>query len=303
MRRKPDSPDSAGPERLQKVLARVGLASRREIERWIADGRVTVDGAPATLGQRVTLAQDIRIDGQPLAAGARHASERRVIVYHKPEGQLCTASDPQGRPTIFENLPRLRNARWISIGRLDYNTQGLLLLTTDGELANRLMHPRFEIEREYAVRIRGELTADIAQQLMREVMLDDGPAHFDTLVDAGGEASNHWYHVTLHEGRNREVRRMFDAVNLTVSRLMRVRFGPVTLPRGLRAGRWQDVEPEVLNALLETVGLPPEKSMPAKSKPKAAPRTRRPLPGRRDATRERDDKPRRPRAGSRPRRP
>jgi 23S rRNA pseudouridine2605 synthase len=273
--------DGTGGERLQKVLARVGLGSRREIERWIADGRVTVDGAPATLGQRVTLEQDIRVDGQPLAAGARHASGRRIIIYHKPDGEVTTTRDPQGRPTVFDRLPPLRNARWIVVGRLDFNTQGLLLFTTDGELANRLMHPSSEIEREYAVRVLGQVDEGMLARLRDGVQLDDGPAHFDSIIDAGGEGANHWYHVTLKEGRHREVRRLWEAVGVTVSRLMRVRFGPVQLPRGLRPGRWMDLEPEVAALLLESVGLKPEPVAKPKAKMKtrpgrgAPPRTRR----------------------------
>lgn len=270
--------DGTAGERLQKVLARVGLGSRREIERWITDGRVTVDGAPATLGQRVTLEQDIRVDGQPLAAGARHAADRRIIIYHKPDGEVTTTRDPQGRPTVFDRLPPLRNARWIVVGRLDFNTQGLLLFTTDGELANRLMHPSSEIEREYAVRVLGAVDETMLARLREGVQLDDGPAHFDSIIDAGGEGANHWYHVTLKEGRHREVRRLWEAVGVTVSRLMRVRYGPVQLPRGLRPGRWMDLEPEMAALLLESVGLTPEPK--PKAKPKAKARTGRGAPPR-----------------------
>jgi 23S rRNA pseudouridine2605 synthase len=250
-------------EKLQKVLARVGLGSRRELERWIVDGRVTVDGTVAKLGDRVQPDQDIRVDGQPLAAGARHETRRRIIVYNKPDGEVTTTRDPQGRPTVFDHLPVLRHARWIVVGRLDFNTQGLLLFTTDGELANRLMHPSSEIEREYAVRVLGVVDEEMLKRLRQGVTLDDGPAHFDSIMDAGGEGANHWYHVTLKEGRHREVRRLWEAVGATVSRLIRVRFGPVTLPRQLRAGRWMDLDADVETALLESVGIKPEPVRPA----------------------------------------
>jgi 23S rRNA pseudouridine2605 synthase len=252
--------DSPGPrgEKLHKVLANAGLGSRRELEHWISDGRVTVDGAVAKLGDRVTPEQDIRVDGQPLAAGARHGVTRRVIAYHKPDGEVTTTKDPQGRPTVFDHLPALRNARWIVIGRLDFNTQGLLLFTTDGALANKLMHPSSEIEREYAVRVLGKVDADMLKRLQEGVELEDGPAHFDTLIDAGGEGANHWYHVTLKEGRHREVRRLWEAVGVTVSRLIRVRFGPVSLPRQLRPGRWMDLDPDSESQLLASVGMQTE---------------------------------------------
>ena len=265
--------DAPGPrgEKLQKVLANAGLGSRRELEHWIADGRVTIDGEVAKLGDRVTPEQDIRVDGQPLAAGARHGVARRVIAYHKPDGEVTTTKDPQGRPTVFDHLPVLRNARWIVIGRLDFNTQGLLLFTTDGALANKLMHPSGEIEREYAVRVLGTVDADMLKRLQEGVELEDGPAHFDTLVDAGGEGANHWYHVTLKEGRHREVRRLWEAVGVTVSRLIRVRFGPVSLPRQLRPGRWMDLDPESEAQLLASVGMQAEKP-PVSRKATASPR-------------------------------
>jgi len=269
-----DDKTAATGEKLQKVLANAGLGSRRELERWIADGRVTVDGAVAKLGDRVTLDQHILIDGVPLAAGARHESKRRIIAYHKPDGEVTTTKDPQGRPTVFDNLPVLRHARWIVVGRLDFNTQGLLLFTTDGELANRLMHPSRQIEREYAVRVLGKVDAEMLKRLQTGVELDDGPAHFDTIVDAGGEGANHWYHVTLKEGRHREVRRLWEAVGVTVSRLIRVRFGPVSLPRQLRPGRWMDLERDSEVALLESVGLPTHKPRERKTERKAPPRAR-----------------------------
>jgi len=264
------SQDQPGPrgEKLHKVLANAGLGSRRELERWIVDGRITVDGQVARLGDRVVPGQEIRIDGQPLASGAQHEARRRIIVYHKPEGEVTTTRDPQGRPTVFDHLPVLRHARWIVVGRLDLNTQGLLLFTTDGELANRLMHPSSGIEREYAVRVLGTVSAEMLNQLQERVELDDGPARFDSIVDAGGEGANHWYHVTLREGRHREVRRLWEAVGVTVSRLIRVRYGPVTMPRQLRAGRWMDLEPATETALLESVGMKAEQ--PRKTRPAPA---------------------------------
>jgi len=241
-------------ERLQKVLARAGLGSRREIEHWISDGRVTIDGRVATLGERVTPDQKITVDHKPVGRH-RRAPTARVLMYHKPEGEVSTRSDPQGRPTVFDRLPRLRDGRWVCIGRLDVNSSGLLLFTTDGELANRLMHPSGEIEREYAVRVLGEVTAETLQRLRDGVDLDDGPAHFEDIAEAGGEGANRWYHVLLKEGRNREVRRMWEAVGVKVSRLIRVRFGSVEMPRRLRTGRVEDLDAETMASLYQSVGL------------------------------------------------
>lgn len=241
-------------EKLQKILARIGVASRREIERWIEEGRVTVDGKPATIGLRVTPDARIAVDGRAIPL-TEFSPKPRVLIYHKPEGEVCTRADPQGRKTIFESMPTLRHGRWITIGRLDYNTSGLLLLTTDGELAHRLMHPSHEIEREYAVRILGEVTTEMFKQLREGVLLDDGPAKFDDIIDAGGTGANRWYHVILREGRNREVRRMWEGVGAKVSRLIRVRYGTIGLPRLLRPGRSRELEPEEAAPLYESVGL------------------------------------------------
>lgn len=262
-------------ERLQKLLARLGHGSRREIERWIEDGLITVNGRVATLGDQAGPEDKVTIRGRvvPLKASARP----RVIAYHKPDGELTTRKDPEGRPTVFEHLPRLRNGRWIAVGRLDYNTSGLLLFTTDGELAARLMHPSTEVEREYAVRVLGEVSPEALRQLTTGVELEDGPARFETLRDAGGAGANHWYHVTLREGRNREVRRLCEAVGLTVSRLTRVRYGPVALGRALRAGRWRDLEPREMGALYQAAGLdwqPPKPRREAR-RPSRPPRTAR----------------------------
>jgi 23S rRNA pseudouridine2605 synthase len=228
------------PERLQKVLAQIGVASRRDIEALVLAGRISVNGLPATLGQKVGPGDRVKLNGKliPLRFADRTP---RVLIYHKPEGEIVSREDPEGRPTVFERLPMLKKGRWIAVGRLDFNTSGLLLLTSDGELANRLMHPRYEIEREYAVRLLGQLTEEQIQQLQTGVELEDGLARFNTVFDAGGEGVNHWYRVTLTEGRNREVRRMFELFGLTVSRLMRVRYGPVSLPPRLKRGMWMEM--------------------------------------------------------------
>lgn len=239
-------------EKLQKVLARAGLGSRREIEKWIADGRVSVNGKPAQLGDRVDLTAKISINNKPIILRAQQMAKQRVIIYHKPEGEVCTRSDPEGRPTVFANLPTLRNQRWIAVGRLDITTSGLLIFTTDGELAHKLMHPSSEIEREYAVRVLGNVSDEVLKRLRKGVQLEDGVAAFNDIKDAGGTGVNHWYHVILKEGRNREVRRLWESQGITVSRLIRVRFGNIQLPRLLRPGRCQDLEPqqiEELNAL------------------------------------------------------
>ncbi|PWV59474.1 pseudouridine synthase [Plasticicumulans acidivorans] len=242
-------------ERLQKYLADLGYGSRRTIDDWIAAGRVTVDGRTAVLGERIQGGEAIAVDGRPLRP-SQQVRRCRVLAYYKPEGELITRDDPEGRPTVFEHLPPLRGGRWIAVGRLDINTQGLLLLTNDGELANRLMHPSSEIERQYAVRVLGEVGPDTLQRLRDGVLLEDGLARFDDIVDAGGQGANHWYQVILREGRNREVRRMWESQGVKVSRLMRVRYGCVELPRGLHAGRWRELDDEALNALRTLVSLP-----------------------------------------------
>ncbi|MCK9531117.1 MAG: pseudouridine synthase [Gammaproteobacteria bacterium] len=253
-------------EKLQKVLARAGFASRRELEEWIAAGRISVNGKVATLGERVGENDIIRVDGRVVQRARLAPRERRVLIYHKPLGEVCTRSDPEGRPTIFDNLPRLTNGRWVTIGRLDINTSGLLLLTNDGELANRLMHPSSEIEREYAVRVLGEISEETLGRLRSGVQLDDGEARFDALVDGGGEGANHWYHVTLREGRNREVRRLWESQGVAVSRLTRVRYGNVTLPRSVRPGRFADLKGPDLEGLLALVGLRSEATGPSRGR-------------------------------------
>lgn len=256
-------------EKLQKVLARAGVGSRREMELWISDGRIAVNGAVAKLGDRVTDDARITVDGRPLARQRIEAVPRRVIVYHKPEGEVCSRSDSEGRTTVFASLPRTIG-RWISVGRLDLNTSGLLLFTTDGELANRLMHPSSEIEREYAVRILGEVNDETIGKLLQGVVLDDGPARFQSVVFAGGEGANRWYHVVLKEGRRREVRRLWESQGLTVSRLIRLRYGPVQLPPRLRPGHWQELDDALMQRLLQQAGLKVEKqhSPPVQGKPR-----------------------------------
>jgi len=228
--------------KLHKVLADAGIGSRREMEELILAGRVSVNGEPAHIGQRVEISDQVRVNGKPLQR--RNVSKPpRVIIYHKPAGEIVSNDDPEKRATVFERLPQVKFSRWVSVGRLDFNTEGLLIFTTSGELANRLMHPKFGQEREYAVRCLPELTPEARRQLVDGVTLDDGPAKVDSLMDAGGDGANHWYHVTISEGRNREVRRLFETVGATVSRLIRVRYGDIDLPRGLKRGRWIEVTP------------------------------------------------------------
>lgn len=253
-------------EKLQKVLAHAGLGSRRQIERWIEQGRVSVNGQGAKLGDRVEPHQVIRLDGRIILRAVRRFSTR-VLMYHKPQGEVCTRVDPQGRPTVFDRLPRLRGSRWVAVGRLDVNTTGLLLFTTNGELANRLMHPAQQIEREYAVRVFGRVDDKTLHTLNTRVELSDGTAHFDSIRDAGGEGRNRWYHVTLKEGRKREVRRLWEAVGVQVSRLMRIRYGPVQLPRTLRPGQWKELDPVALASLRVAAGLEPEPAKRGSSPP------------------------------------
>ena len=243
------------PERLQKLLANAGLGSRRQIERWIRAGRVEVNGRRARLGDRATAKDRIRVDGRPVSPKRLAAEERFVILYNKPEGEVVTRSDPEGRRTVFRSLPRLPGGRWIAVGRLDVNSSGLLLFTNDGELANRLMHPARLIEREYAVRVHGEVNDEMLERLVRGVELEDGPARFEEVVYSGGEGSNRWYHVVLMEGRKREVRRMWEAVGAQVNRLKRVRFGPVFLDSKVKAGRWRELNRDEREALLRIAGM------------------------------------------------
>ncbi len=263
------------------MLAGAGLGSRREMEEWIAAGRVSVNGVTAATGTRVSAVDRVQVDGRPLRLPRSGAA--RVLLYHKPTGEIVSRDDPQGRPEVFDNLPRLRGAKWIAVGRLDFNTSGLLIFTTSGELANRLMHPSHAIEREYAVRILGELSDEQMQALRSGVQLEDGPAHLDSIEDAGGQGSNHWYNVILSEGRNREVRRLFEALHLTVSRLMRVRFGPIALPSHLKRGQMHELDEAEIARLLAALEFQPRAAAakPASGRPlRQQPARQRPTPQR-----------------------
>ncbi|MCK5894416.1 MAG: 23S rRNA pseudouridine(2605) synthase RluB [Endozoicomonadaceae bacterium] len=244
-------------ERLQKLLARQGLGSRREIERWIVSGRVTINGDKAVLGAKVIGTEEIRLDGRYVKY--QMARVCRVLAYNKPEGEVCTRHDADRRPTVFDRLPTLKGERWMSVGRLDINTSGLLLFTTDGELANRLMHPSHQIEREYAVRVFGDITQDKINHLFNGVKLEDGLARFTDIVDSGGEGRNRWFHVCLREGRNREVRRLWESQELAVNRLKRVRYGSIIIPDHLRQGQWHELDQATVDSLSVLVGLEPVK--------------------------------------------
>lgn len=235
------------PQRLQKALARAGLGSRRKIETWIRDGKITINGRPAALGDQVNQKDVIVVNGRRVHWPAH--SPLRVIAYHKPVGQVCTRQDPEGRPTIFNALPRLKTGRWIQVGRLDINTSGLLLLTNDGDLANCLMHPSAGIEREYAVRVLGDVNDNMIKRLLQGVMLEDGPAAFSHISQRGGGGANRWFHVVLKEGRKNEVRRLWTSQGVTVNRLIRIRFGIIRLEKTLHPGQWRDLTPSQMNAL------------------------------------------------------
>ncbi len=244
-----------GTQKLQKVLAQAGLGSRRDMEELIQSGRVTVNGQVAELGMRVSPDDSIRANGRALKL---RSADRlpRVLLYHKPEGEIVSRDDPEGRTSVFERIPILASSWWVAVGRLDFNTSGLLIFTTSGELANRLTHPRFEVEREYAVRLLGELTPEQITQLKTGIELEDGLAKFDAIMEQGGEGSNHWYRVILREGRNREVRRLFEAIGMMVSRLMRVRFGAINLPTRLKRGQWVELGSEDVVHILKWAGIP-----------------------------------------------
>lgn len=244
-------------EKLQKVLAQAGVGSRREMEEWIAAGRVTVNGVPATVGMRVFEGDLLRTDKRTVHVKALADKEPpRVLLYHKQEGEIVSRDDPENRTNVFEKLPTLRGMKWIAIGRLDFNTSGLLIFTTSGELANRLMHPRFEVEREYAVRVQGQMTPEQMRQMTKEgINLEDGNVIFEKLTDEGGEGFNHWYRLVLKEGRNRVVRRTFEALGLTVSRLMRVRFGIINLPPSIKRGKMAELGTGEVQMILDWVGI------------------------------------------------
>ena len=258
-----ESPEIAAPKRvllpqaetpkLHKVLAQAGLGSRLEMEQLIVEGRISVNNEPAHIGQRIQFGDQIKVNGRPIRFRIA-PPPARVIAYHKPVGEVVTNDDPQNRPTVFRKLPRLQQGKWQSVGRLDLNTEGLLLLTSSGELANRLMHPRFGLEREYAVRVLGALSNEEKQRLLEGVDLEDGRAHFGSIEDGGGEGANTWYRVTISEGRNREVRRLFEALGHAVSRLIRIRYGAMMLPRGLKRGAWMELDERDIRALLQAAG-------------------------------------------------
>ncbi len=259
----------ANTEKLQKVLARAGLGSRRELETWIAAGRVSVNGSRVQLGVRVGERDVIRVDGRIINARQSTAKRVRVLRYHKPIGEVCTRHDEQGRRTVFESLPRGPNARWLSVGRLDIATTGLLLFTNEGELAHGLTHPSMQFEREYIVRVYGEVTQEVTKRLREGVTFDDGVARFHAIVPLGGDGRNAWYRVILHSGKNREVRRLWESQGLGVSRLTRIRFGPVSLRRGLPPGRWDELREHDVNALRGAAGLSPREPEPARSNARA----------------------------------
>ncbi len=289
-------------ERLQKVLAGWGLGSRRAIEQWIAAGEVKVNGEVATLGTRIVPTDRVEIRGQPVRSRVEGFT-RRVLIYHKPEGELTTRSDPEGRPTVFESLPPIRDGRWITVGRLDFNTSGLLIVTNDGELANRMMHPSRELLRVYAARVFGDLTAEMIKQLKEGVELEDGVARFESVEDAGGTGMNHWYHVGLREGRNREVRRMFEAVGVPVSRLIRIQYGDLTLPPRLRPGKWNMLTAEEAEALVLSMGMPPKKTASAAVRPARRLPLRPAMREQEGEARRMDERSRRPARGDESRRP
>jgi 23S rRNA pseudouridine2605 synthase len=302
-----DPASQGGPERIQKLLARAGVGSRREIEGWMEAGRLLVNGQPVAPGQKASVEDRFELDGKRLEVSGAAEVMRRVLIYNKPEGEVTTRKDPEGRPTVFDRLPRLKEHRWISIGRLDINTTGLVLFTTDGELANRLMHPSNQIDREYAVRIFGEVDDAMIERLLQGVLLEDGMAKFTDISPAGGSGMNRWFHVTLLEGRNREVRRLWESQGVRVSRLKRVRYGPIFLPSRLTVGKWEELDQRAVDTLSRTVGLesveipqktPNEKAAHDRQRRKSPSRSGKKTPGNKWAVS--DTKPARP-AGRAPR--
>jgi len=244
-------------ERIQKALARAGYGSRRGLETMIKEGKVTVNGAVAELGDQISVDDVVKLEGRAVSAKRLWQQPKQVILYNKPVGEVCTRKDPEGRRTIFQSLPSPEEGRWVSVGRLDINTSGLIILTTDGELANKLMHPSTEMDREYAVRVLGDVTSEMMQRLRDGVELEDGMAKFADIQPAGGEGANSWFHVVIQEGRNRAVRRLWESQDVQVSRLMRVRYGPIIIPKQLKMGRWMMLESADLEALYEEVELTP----------------------------------------------
>jgi len=252
-------------ERIQKYLANQGAGSRRQIDALLQQGRISVNGKIAQPGDQIDGREKIAIDGKLLRL-QRQVAKPKILMYHKPIGQVCSRADPEGREDVYQHLPRLQQGRWVSIGRLDLNTSGLLLFTNDGELANRLMHPSYEVEREYAVRVHGAVSLEMLQQLRDGVTLEDGPAHFDDILDSGGTGTNHWYHVVLKEGRNREVRRLWEAVGVEVSRLVRVRYEEFKLPKWLKPGKSRFLDEDVVKRVYQRLGLGPKESVARKNR-------------------------------------
>ncbi len=271
-------PPAATAERIHKVLAQAGVASRRAVESWIAAGRVAVNGVQAVAGQRVSERDVVTVDGRPVRRTAP-SGKTRVIVLNKPDGTVCSRRDPEGRPTVFELLPDLRPGRWVAVGRLDVNTSGVLLFTDDGELAHRLMHPRYQVQREYAVRVRGEVDRTTLDRLVAGVDIDGERLAFDRIETRPGSGANQWFICTLHTGRQREVRRLWEAEGVRVSRLMRIRFGPVTMPMGLRRGRVRELDATSVEELRRVVGLAPPPAPAAASRASRRPSAARPRRG------------------------
>lgn len=247
--RKPSSKPKQQPERIQKLLAQAGMGSRRQVEKWISDGLIHINGAKAKLGDKITVYDAVKLRGKPVKLASKLQVDTKVLIYHKPAGEIVSKKDPEGRPSVFKRLPRLKTGRWIAIGRLDLNTQGLLMFTNDGDLANKLMHPSQQIDREYAVRVMGTVTHDMVDRLVNGVELEDGKARFEDVHESGGEGINRWFHVVVAGGRNRVVRRLWESQCCQVSRLIRVRYGTVFLPPGLPAGQHQLLDKKEIQVL------------------------------------------------------
>ena len=256
-------------EKLQKVLARSGYGSRREMERWIDQGRFSINGEKAKLGDRVTRRDQVQLDGRGIELVSELDSPRRVLIYNKPVGEVSTRHDPEGRPTVYDHLPPLKNGRWIAIGRLDINTSGLLIFTSDGELANKMMHPSANIDREYAVRVLGNIDDQMIANLKEGVLLDDGMAKFSDVQFFDGEGANKWYHCVVMEGRNREVRRLWESQGIRVSRLKRVRYGTIFMPSDVKIGTWKELEHKEVKVLAKHLELVDKKPMRMKPAEKA----------------------------------
>jgi 23S rRNA pseudouridine2605 synthase len=266
--------DEVQGEKIQKVLARAGFGSRREMETWITDGRVKINGRVAVLGDRASPEDSLVVDGKKVANSSPDAVMPRVLIYNKPENEICSRKDPEGRPSVYDRLPQIKHGRWVAVGRLDFNTSGLLLFTTDGELANRLMHPSANIDREYAVRVMGDVSDEMIKTLLKGVIIDDHLCRFTDVQFFAGDGKNRWYHVVIMEGRNREVRKLWESQGVRVSRLKRVRYGPVFIPSRVKKGQLYEMKTTEVITLYEAAGLPPP--MPAAGGRKtSAPKSRK----------------------------